>query len=206
MKHYFLSESCFVYNLSDKLDIADNLKILQIYRDIKADEAFKSRNNIYDLVATYNSLAFHANNSDTTYFKKAVLDRITEVDYTKNIESKTHTIEVLYNGCDLEEMSIKLYLTVSEIIKKHTSKEYHIAMLGFKPYFPYLLGLDENISMPRLITHRNRVPKGSIGIGGSQTTVFPLESPSVWNIIVTTDFDDFVSFSAGDKIIFKQSF
>jgi len=204
MKHYFLSENCFVYNLSDKLDIKDNIKILQIYREIQADEIFKTKNNIYDLVPTYNSLAFHVNNSDLISFEKTILDRIAKVDYTGNIESKTHTIDVVYNGIDLEEISKNLNLTVSEIIKKHTSKEYHIAMLGFKPYFPYLLGLDERISLPRLATPRNRVAKGSIGIGGSQTTVFPLESPSGWNIIGNTDFDDFSSFSAGDKIIFRE--
>lgn len=204
MKHYFLSESCFVYSISDKLDIADNLKILQIYRDIQTDEIFKTKNNISDLVPTYNSLAFHMKNSDPISFEKTILDRIAEVDYTKNVESKTHRINVVYNGIDLEEMSKKLDLTINEIIKKHTSKEYHIAMLGFKPYFPYLLGLDERISIPRLATPRNRVAKGSVGIGGSQTTVFPLESPSGWNIIGNTDFDDFTSFSAGDKIIFRE--
>ena len=105
---------------------------------------------------------------------------------------------------DLADISRKLNLSADEIIKKHTSKEYHIAMLGFKPYFPYLLGLDESISLPRLATPRNRVEKGSVGIGGSQTTVFPLETPSGWNIIGNTDFDDFANFSAGDKIIFRE--
>jgi KipI family sensor histidine kinase inhibitor len=204
MKSYFLSESCFIYNVSDRLNLSDNLKILQIYRDILFDKNFMIQNNIYDLVPTYNSLAFHVTISDLKLFEKIVLARIEGVDFTKELPSKSHYIDVVYDGIDLESISKKLNLSASEIIKKHTSKEYHIAMLGFKPYFPYLLGLDESISLPRLDTPRNRIAKGSIGIGGSQTTVFPLETPSGWNIIGNTSFDDFTSFSAGDKIIFRE--
>ena len=204
MKSYFLSENCFIYNVSDRLNLSDNLKILQIYRDILFDKNFMIQNNIYDLVPTYNSLAFHVTISDLKLFEKIVLARIEGVDFIKELPSKSHYIDVVYDGIDLENISKKLNLSASEIIKKHTSKEYHIAMLGFKPYFPYLLGLDESISLPRLDTPRNRVAKGSIGIGGSQTTVFPLETPSGWNIIGNTSFDDFTSFSAGDKIIFRE--
>jgi KipI family sensor histidine kinase inhibitor len=204
MKSYFLSESCFIYNVSDRLNLSDNLKILQIYRDILFDKNFIIQNNIYDLVPTYNSLAFHVTISDLKLFEKIVLARIEGVDFTKELPSKSHYIDVVYDGIDLENISKKLNLSASEIIKKHISKEYHIAMLGFKPYFPYLLGLDESISLPRLDTPRNRIAKGSIGIGGSQTTVFPLETPSGWNIIGNTSFDDFTSFSAGDKIIFRE--
>jgi len=204
MQSYFLSENCFVCNISDRLNLDDNLKILQIYKDILIDKDFLLQNKIYDLVPTYNSLAFHAEISDLKLFEKAVLARIGVVDFTKKLSSKIHYIDVVYDGMDLENISRKLNLSTDEIIKKHTSKEYHIAMLGFKPYFPYLLGLDESISLPRLDTPRNRVAKGSIGIGGSQTTVFPLESPSGWNIIGNTSFDDFTSFNAGDKIIFRE--
>lgn len=98
----------------------------------------------------------------------------------------------------------KLGLDVKEIIKRHTQVEYHIAMLGFKPYFPYLLGLDQSLSLPRLATPQNRIAAGSVAIGGSQTTIFPEQSPSGWNIIVVSDFKDFAKFSAGDKIIFRE--
>ena len=204
MKSHFLSESCFIYNISDRLDLDDNLKILQIYNDILLDKYFMAQNKIYDLVPAYNSLAFHANLVDLKLFEKAVLSRIESVDFTKELPSKIHYINVVYDGVDLTNISKKLNLSINEIIKRHTLKEYHISMLGFKPYFPYLLGLDESISLPRLAIPRNRVPKGSVGIGGSQTTVFPQETPSGWNIIGNTSFNDFASFNAGDKIIFRD--
>ena len=204
MTFYFLSENCFIYSISNRLSLDDNLKILRIYRDILSDKNFMLQNKIYDLVPTYNSLAFHANFTDLKLFEETVLDRVESVDFTKEQASKTHYIDVVYDGIDLASIADKLSLSPIEIVKRHTSKEYRIAMLGFKPYFPYLLGLDESISLPRLATPRNRVAKGSVGIGGSQTTVFPLETPSGWNIIGNTSFDGFSSFGAGDKIIFRE--
>ena len=70
MKSYFLSENCFIYSISDRLNLDDNLSILQVYQDILADKDFMVQNNIYDLVPTYNSLAFHANFVDLKNLKK----------------------------------------------------------------------------------------------------------------------------------------
>ena len=43
-----------------------------------------------------------------------------------------------------------------------------VAMLGFAPGFPYLLGLDPRLATPRLATPRQRVEAGSVGIGGGR--------------------------------------
>lgn len=204
MNDYFLSESCFVYNLSNKLDSNDNIKILKIYKDILYDDIFRSKYQIFDIVPTYNSIAFHTSYFDMLAFKKAIQERISIVNFNKEVLSKCHYIDVVYNGEDLEYASDILGLSKDEIITRHSQAKYKIAILGFKPYFPYLLGLDKSISLPRLETPRNRVAKGSVGIGGSQTSVFPLETPSGWNIIGITDFDDFSSFSPGDTIIFRR--
>lgn len=204
MKEYFLGQNCFVYNLGDELSLEDNLKVLKIYKSIIADDLLRSKFNIYDIVPSYNSVAFHFDYSDPLELKDAILNRIQDVDYSQLIESQTHNIDVKYNGQDLELAAEKLGLAVSEIVKRHTQNEYHIAMLGFKPYLPYLLGLDKNISLPRLETPRNRIAAGSIGIGGSQTTIFPEQTPSGWNIIGISDFKDFSKLKPGDKIVFTE--
>ena len=59
-------------------------------------------------------------------------------------------------------------------------------MLGFSPGFPYLLGLDPRLAMPRLDTPRTRVPAGSVGIGGAQTGIYPHAGPGGWRIIGRT--------------------
>lgn len=204
MEYYFLNESCFVYKVSDKLCMEDNLKILSIYKELLKDQIFLNSYEILDIVPAYNSIAFHFSYTDVQHLQEAVLNRINEVDYRQSLDSKTHYINVRYNGEDLQKASKNLGLEISEIIKRHSQVEYHIAMLGFKPYFPYLLGLDESLSIPRLDSPRSRIPAGYVAIGGSQTTIFPEQSPSGWNIIGYSDFTNFQSFCAGDKIIFRE--
>lgn len=204
MKTYFLSERCFIYTISDKLDFEDNSKIIKIYRQFLADKSFCRQYNILDIVPTYNSIAFHTDFLDLSIFEKAIINKISQVDYSAGSVSTTHDILVDYNGEDLESVAQTLNLSVNEVITCHTKPVYTIAMLGFKPYLPYLLGLDESIGVQRLATPRNRVAKGSVGIGGLQTTIFPEQTPSGWNILGNTDFDDFTSFNAGDKIRFRR--
>ena len=51
------------------------------------------------------------------------------------------------------------------------------------PDFSYLGGLDERIHTPRLANPRIRIPAGSVGIGGSQTGIYPLDSPGGWQLL-----------------------
>lgn len=194
----------FIYNISDKLCLEDNLKILNIYQYFSRDDSFCRKYAIYDIIPAYNSIAFHFDYQYIYDVERAILAKIRNLNLSASIESKIHQIDVSYTGVDLHNAAEKLGLDVKEIIKRHTQVEYHIAMLGFKPYFPYLLGLDQSLSLPRLATPRNRIAAGSVAIGGSQTTIFPEQSPSGWNIIGVSDFKDFAKFSAGDKIIFRE--
>ena len=73
-----------------------------------------------------------------------------------------------------------------EIIDKHTSGEYLVYFIGFSPGFPYIGGMDDTLTTPRLTTPRKIVPSGSVAIGGRQTGIYPLQSPGGWNIIGRT--------------------
>ncbi len=88
--------------------------------------------------------------------------------------------------CDLERYT---GLSREEIIRLHSSVDYKIYMLGFLPGFAYLGGLDKRLEIPRLSTPRVKIPKGSVGIGGSQTGVYPLDSPGGWRLIGSTPLD-----------------
>ena len=204
MNSYFISPNCFIYNISDELSLDDNLKILTIYRDILSDKKFLTENTIYDIVPTYNSIAFHFSRCDIDNIDEIILNRISKVNFDKPSDSTTHYIDVHYNGEDLQKVANHTNISIDDVIAKHTSNTYHIAMLGFKPYFPYLLGMDESLQVPRLDKPRNKVSKGSIGIGGMQTAIFTTDTPSGWNMIGNTDFDEFSKFNAGDKIIFRS--
>jgi allophanate hydrolase subunit 2 len=89
-------------------------------------------------------------------------------------------------GPDLENIAAHAQLTPEEVVALHTSRDYLIYMLGFLPGFCYLGGLDERIHTPRLSTPRLRIPAGSVGIGGSQTGIYPMDSPGGWQLMGMT--------------------
>lgn len=98
-------------------------------------------------------------------------------------------IPVVYGGeygPDLPYIAEKAGLSPEEVIKIHASQDYLIYMLGFLPGFCYLGGLDERIHTPRLSTPRLKIPAGSVGIGGSQTGIYPLDSPGGWQLMGMT--------------------
>lgn len=98
-------------------------------------------------------------------------------------------VPVLYGGDagpDLPAMAEALGLSVEGIIQRHANGDYLVAMLGFAPGFPYLLGLDPALAMPRLDSPRTSVPAGSVGIGGHQTGVYPRAGAGGWRLLGRT--------------------
>lgn len=101
-----------------------------------------------------------------------------------------HEIAVRYggeHGPDLVELAAHAGLDCAEIVRRHCSARYRVAMLGFAPGFPYLIGLDASLAMPRHATPRTRVAAGSVGIAGAQTGIYPRSGPGGWRIIGRTE-------------------
>jgi KipI family sensor histidine kinase inhibitor len=90
------------------------------------------------------------------------------------------------HGPDLADVAEASGLEPADVVARHADAEYRVAMLGFSPGFPYLLGLDPALAVPRLSTPRLRVPAGSVGIGGAQTGVYPDAGPGGWRLIGRT--------------------
>lgn len=108
---------------------------------------------------------------------------------TEATRKRIFEIPVCYGGKygpDIENIAEHAGLSVEEVIKIHSSKDYLIYMLGFLPGFTYLGGLDERIHTPRLASPRLKIRAGSVGIGGSQTGIYPLDSPGGWQLMGMT--------------------
>lgn len=103
--------------------------------------------------------------------------------------SREVRIPVAYGGVhgpDLAAVAAHAGLSEPDLIARHTAGRYRVAMLGFAPGFPYLLGLDPALAMPRRADPRQRVPAGSVAIGGRQTGIYPRELPGGWHLIGRT--------------------
>lgn len=106
-----------------------------------------------------------------------------------SIASREWLIPVCYGGAygpDLAEVAAHCRLDVDELIVRHTAADYRVAMLGFAPGFAYLLGLDPRLAIPRRADPRQRVPAGSVAIGGSQTGIYPDALPGGWQLLGRT--------------------
>jgi KipI family sensor histidine kinase inhibitor len=96
-------------------------------------------------------------------------------------------VPVRYDGEDLDEVARLTGLEATEVVRRHTAPEYTVAFLGFSPGFPYLVGLDPGLRVPRRDTPRTSIPAGSVGLAGDQTGIYPSASPGGWRLIGRTE-------------------
>ena len=149
-------------------------------------------------------------NQVSSFLKEAISNAKNE-DIPKGSEIK---IPVVYGGeygPDLKRVSKYTGLSESEVIDRHSQPIYLVYFIGFSIGFPYLGGIDESISTPRLDSPRKKVDSGHIGIAGSQTGIYPLSSPGGWNLIGKTPLNVFDTnrpessiLKMGDRLKFFQ--
>jgi inhibitor of KinA len=96
-------------------------------------------------------------------------------------------IPTYYDGPDLVETAERSKLSVDELVKLHTGREYRAFFLGFLPGFAYCGVLDPRILAPRLLRPRERVPARSVAVADGQTSIYPFDSPGGWRLIGRTD-------------------
>ena len=91
------------------------------------------------------------------------------------------------HGPDMDEVARLTGLSTSEVARMHSDGKYRVYFLGFLGGFPYLGGLKAPLtSVPRLVTPRQKLPKGTVGIAGGQTGVYTVSSPGGWHCLGRT--------------------
>ena len=102
------------------------------------------------------------------------------------IQSVHWKIPVFYDSelaNDYSSLEEKLNLTKAEIIALHQSRSYTIYGIGFLPGFLYMGELDEQLKIGRKLNPDLNIESGSVGITGTQTGVYTVNSPGGWHII-----------------------
>jgi KipI family sensor histidine kinase inhibitor len=110
------------------------------------------------------------------------------------IEGREIRIPVAYGGeagPDLGEVAAHTGLSPAEVVRRHSEAEYVVYLLGFLPGFGFLGGLPPELATPRRAEPRVAVPARSVGIGGAQTGIYPLDSPGGWQLIGRTPLELF---------------
>ncbi len=199
-----INETLIEYNFSKKISLELSEEILKIVHYLIESLDYQKL-GLIEITPCFTSIAISFKSSSPLFDEPDYLrdEIIRAAELPEKTGYKTHTIEIVYNGLDLDEVCQVLQLTKKKFIHLHQNSTYTIAMLGFKGNFPYLLGLDKKLILPRRASPRNLVKKGSVAIGSDQCGIYVEDSPGGWHIIGNTDFDDFEVLKAGDKIVFK---
>ncbi|TWG88761.1 inhibitor of KinA [Luteimonas sp. J16] len=189
-----LGEDALLLRLARRIDPAVNARVHALARRIEREAPPWLR----EVVPAYASLAVfvdgaHAGSDDgidaVAQWLRALAD--TDADSEDDAVGVLPAVEipVCYDRAfapDLDEVAAQAGLARDEVVALHAGGDYRVAMIGFAPGFPYLLGLDPRLAVPRLARPRTRVPAGSVAIGGGQTGIYPRESPGGWRVIGRT--------------------
>jgi len=210
IKRYFINDSAVCWELGTDIDRSINRRVINLYSSLKKNPLTGGR-EILDVVPSYKSIAIYFDpytpNLDSQIeaadkiIKSLLADEVEEPEITP---AAIVVIPVVYDGPDIERVASLNGLRPEEVPKIHTSSDYTVAMIAFRPYFPYLIGLDPRLHTPRLESPRKKVPAGSVGIGGEQTGVYPEISPGGWNLIGRTDPVILRTLEPGTTIKFKK--
>ena len=210
----FLSqgESGLVVEFGNAIDPAVNTLVHSLARRVSAE----CGNVVEAVIPTYRSFLIFFD--PLLVSRQELVEKIEKLaaapaDSTAAAAVKTILIPTLYGGeagPDLEFVAGHNQLTPAEVVQIHSSVPYRIYMIGFTPGFPYLGGMSEKIAAPRLKTPRTKIPAGSVGIAGTQTGLYPVESPGGWQLIGRTPLQVFnprseqpFIYSAGDFLQFQ---
>lgn len=181
---YLLGERAVVLELEPPVSLESQQRIWGLNQRLQSDagvlEVIPGMNNITLILRDPQQSALDAIER---------LQRWWEESEAQLPESRLVEIPVIYGGeygPDLVVVAEHAALTPGQVVELHSSSDYVVFFVGFQPGFPYLGGLDPRLHIPRRAEPRVAVPAGSVGIGGSQTGVYPLASPGGWQLIGQT--------------------
>lgn len=220
-KIYPLGETALTIDFGNEISVEINDFVINLSLNfeqnifagfIECVPAYSTLTIFYDVISV--KISFPDFTTAFDAIKSIVKDRLENLSDFKEIKSKTIEIPTSFEGSfapDLEFVAESNNLEPAEVIEIFLSKTYRVFMLGFLPGFAYMGELDKRIAAPRKQTPRTKVPKGSVGIAGTQTGIYPLESPGGWQIIGNTEIELFTPkkntptlLQTGDQIKFTR--
>jgi len=171
---------------------------------------------IIEIVPNYCSLlvVYDPLTVDLHSFVEKVREIEKEADQFNFGKVKTIRIPVVYGeefGPDLGDVAKYHHLSTEEVINLHLTPVYTNCMYGFDPGYILLLGLPRRLETPRLENPRFNIPVGTVGIGGTQTGIYPSERSGGWRLIGRTPLKMFdlhreppILVDIGDKVKFYR--
>lgn len=219
-KIFSLGDSAITLDLGNTIGSGLNQKVLAIQRHLLKNPftglrdcwvAYSSVTIVYDPVEV--KRAYNPEKTVYSLLSTWLQEAYNEAADLIHTNGQLIRIPVCYDGeyaMDLHALAERKQLTPGQIIDLHTSRSYRVYMIGFLPGFCYMAEVDERLSVPRK-SQPVTVMAGSVGITGSQTGIYPFQSPGGWYIIGRTPYKLFkqeadmpVLLQAGDEVEFYR--
>ncbi|MDF7660368.1 5-oxoprolinase subunit PxpB [Erwiniaceae bacterium L1_54_6] len=186
---YLLGERAVVLELEPPVSLASQQRIWGLCQRLQGNET------VSEVIPGMNNLTLLLRDPQRNALDAIEkLQRWWEESEAQLPESRLVEIPVIYGGNagpDLQVVADHAAMTPRQVVELHSSSAYVVYFIGFQPGFPYLGGLDSRLHTPRRAEPRVIVPAGSVGIGGSQTGVYPLATPGGWQLLGQTSISLF---------------
>ncbi|MBI4589724.1 MAG: 5-oxoprolinase subunit PxpB [Candidatus Rokubacteria bacterium] len=198
--------------LGDEISREVNARVLALEYLIQQ----KALPGVLETVPTFRSLLVYYDPSSVGYEALVAALRALVPQARPDVLPPARTVEIpcCYGGelgFELEAAAAKVDLAPEEAMRLHSGADYYVFFVGFTPGLPYMTGMPERLTIPRLETPRTRTPAGSVGIGGSQCSIYPVESPGGFWVLGRTPlrlYDptaaDPILLRAGDHVRFRR--
>jgi inhibitor of KinA len=205
-----LGDSALLIQFGEEIDMNINQRVHALNALLHAT----SFDGILETVPAYCTLLVHYNPLTLTFDQVArwAREQMQRVDDATHRTPRRLEVPARYGGApgaDLEAVAASKGISAADVIRLHSGREYTVYMMGFTPGFPYMGTLDERLVTPRLETPRTLVKAGTVAIAGSQTGIYPLDSPGGWHAIGWTPLKLFdpasaspFLFAPGDEVKF----
>jgi len=182
-----LADSGLLVRFQKKKNMRLNAALQELVsRTIEADI-----DDVVDITAGYCSLfvRMHEYSHAPSEIITKIQDLAMGITDIKVLPDTVLEIPVTYGGKygpDLTTVAKQSGLSEDEVVNIHSSHPYYVYCLGFSPGFPYMGGLPKTIHCTRKDEPRPHIPAGSVGIGGTQTGIYPHAGPGGWQLIGRT--------------------
>lgn len=184
---------------------------------LAASEALRAAfgEHLIDLVPSYTTLMVHYELTalSPAQAREMIGEALIDLSPNASTRGQCHVLPVWYDvsvGPELGLLSQRSGLSMDEVIRRHSAREYQVFALGFAPGFAFMGLVEEVLAAPRLNTPRKKVAAGSVGIAERQTAAYPVVSPGGWNLIGRTpaklfdrERDGYSLMQPGDTVRFE---
>lgn len=195
---YALGDDAVTIEFGNCISESYNRKVLQLFTAlqknpipgmVEAVPAYSSLTVYYDIFFLRNKIAAMA--TVQQWVIQEIEKRCTSMQVNDDIVSEDLpivSIPVCYEPAfapDMDFICQQKKAAPAQIINLHTSPVYRVYMIGFLPGFAYMGETAEQLHISRK-EKPVQVTKGSVGLAGRQTGIYPSHSPGGWQIIGRT--------------------